>query len=377
MSAPARFIELDDPGLWAEGQGQKVEVEMSESVHPAPEGHFPEGNAISARGISKAFGDVKAVDKVDLTVPHGKVMALLGPNGAGKTTLVRILTTLLRPDEGEAKVAGWDVVEEAATVRSLIGLAGQFPAVDENLTGRENLYMVGRLYHLGRSRAGERASELLEQFGLADATDRRAKTYSGGMRRRLDLAASLVAQPPVLFLDEPTSGLDPRSRLGLWDVITSLVTGGTTVLLTTQYLEEADHLADTVAVLDRGTILEQGTSQELKDCCGGDVLMQLKLSDPGQTQLAGEILDALGNGKTKVMPETGQITLPVSDGSSLLPEVVRRLDSRGIAIADLALRQPTLDDVFLSLTGRTTEAVSEEAAVSGSRGRRRRTGGGD
>ena len=235
--------------------------------------------------------------------------------------------------------------------------------------------MVGRLYHLGKSRAGERASELLEQFGLADAADRRARTYSGGMRRRLDLAASLVAQPPVLFLDEPTSGLDPRSRLGLWDVITSLVSGGTTVLLTTQYLEEADHLADTIAVLDRGTILEQGTSQELKACCGGDVLMQLKVSNPEQTQLASEILDAIGNGNTKVMPETGQITLPVSDGTSLLPEVVRQLDSQGIEIADLALRQPTLDDVFLTLTGHTAEAVSEEAAVPGRRGRRRRTGG--
>jgi ABC-2 type transport system ATP-binding protein len=326
--------------------------------------------AISAEGLRKTFGTVKALEGVDLVVHPGSVMALLGPNGAGKTTFLRILTTLLTPDEGRAEVAGYDVVREAAAVRSLIGLAGQFPAVDDNLTGRENLEMVGRLYHLGRSEARTRAGELLERFGLTDAASRRVKTYSGGMRRRLDLAASLVANPPLLFLDEPTSGLDPRSRLGLWDVITDLVKEGTTVFLTTQYLEEADRLAHNIAVLDTGRIVRQGTSQELKDCCGGDVLIQLRVADATQTSLAGNALAALGDGKLHTAAETGEITLPAIGGTSVLPEVVRRLDASGIAIADLSLRQPTLDDVFLELTGRTAEECAQEAAARGT-GRRR------
>lgn len=315
--------------------------------------------AIEAKGLHKAFGKIKALDGVDLSVQTGIVMALLGPNGAGKTTFVRILTTLMAPDAGQALVMGYDVVKNAATVRTLIGLAGQYPAVDENLTGRENLEMVGRLYHLGGSEAKRRAVELLEGFGLSEAANRRAKTYSGGMRRRLDLAASLVARPPVLFLDEPTSGLDPRSRIGLWDIIAGLVTGGTTVLLTTQYLEEADRLADNIAVLDNGRIIEQGTAQYLKECCGGDVLIQLRVADHAQTALAAELLVGLGDGKLQSLPETGEISFPVKAGPSALAEVVRRLDAGGVALSELALRQPTLNEVFLALTGHTAEGAIE------------------
>lgn len=315
--------------------------------------------AISTQGMRKSFGKTKALDGVDLDVAPGTVAALLGPNGAGKTTFVRILTTLLPADAGNAQVLGYDVVKDASNVRTLIGLAGQYPAVDENLTGRENLEMVGRLYHLSRREALRRAGELLEGFGLSDAADRRAKTYSGGMRRRIDLAASLVAKPPVLFLDEPTAGLDPRSRLGLWEVIENLVKEGTTVLLTTQYLEEADRLADNIAVLDNGRIIEQGTAKYLKECCGGDVLIQLRVTDSSQTQVAAELLGNLGNDKLRTSPETGDISFPVIGGTSVLAEVVRRMDSSNVSIADLALRQPTLDDVFLFLTGHTAETPSQ------------------
>ena len=318
--------------------------------------------AIEAEGLKKSFGKITALEGVDLKVYHSTVMALLGPNGAGKTTFVRILTTLMKPDAGWARVAGYDVVREASAVRSVIGLTGQYAAVDDNLTGQENLQMVGRLYHLSRSEARNRPRELLEVFGLTEAADRRVKTYSGGMRRRLDLAASLVAHPPILFLDEPTSGLDPRSRLGLWEIITGLVKEGTTVLLTTQYLEEADRLADIIAVLDKGRIIKEGTSRELKECCGGDVLVQLSLADRAQTALAAEILSEIGNGKLKSTPETGQITLPVTGGTVVLPEIVRRLDGRQVIIADLALRQPTLDDVFLTLTGHSSEEPVETTA---------------
>ena len=327
--------------------------------------------AISAQNLYKAFGKTKALDGVDLTVLPGTVIALLGPNGAGKTTFVRILTTLLSPDAGNAEVLGYDVVKDASTVRTLIGLAGQYPAVDENLTGRENLQMVGRLYHLSRIEALHRAGELLESFGLSDAADRRAKTYSGGMRRRLDLAASLVARPPVLFLDEPTAGLDPRSRLGLWQVIENLVKEGTTVFLTTQYLEEADRLADTIAVLDSGRIIEQGTAEYLKECCGGDVLIQLRVADRSQTAIAADLLNTLGDNKVRSTSETGDISFPVIGGTSILAEVVRRLDSGSIAISDLALRQPTLDDVFLSLTGHTAE-TSPQNNVQDKFGRNRK-----
>jgi ABC-2 type transport system ATP-binding protein len=329
--------------------------------------------AISAQGLRKAYGKIRALDGIDLAVPLGTMMAFLGPNGAGKTTFVRILTTLLAPDAGHASVLGHDVIREAHVVRTLIGLAGQYPAVDENLTGRENLEMVGRLYHLGGPESRRRTGELLESFGLTDASKRRAKTYSGGMRRRLDLAASLVAKPPVLFLDEPTAGLDPRSRLGLWEVIENLVKGGTTVFLTTQYLEEADRLANNIAVLDNGRILEQGTAQYLKECCGGDVLIQLRVADRTQTVLAADLLDTLGDGKLRSVPETGEISFPIIGGTAILAEVVRRMDTGGVTIADLQLRQPTLDDVFLSLTGRPVEASPEDAqAKAGGRGKGRK-----
>jgi ABC-2 type transport system ATP-binding protein len=318
--------------------------------------------AIFAEGLKKAFGKIKALDGIDVTVQPGTIVAMLGPNGAGKTTLVRILTTLMRPDAGRAEVAGHDVLREPEVVRSLIGLTGQYAAVDENLTGRENLEMVGRLYHIGRSLARTRASELLERFELTEAADRTSRTYSGGMRRRLDLAASLVARPPVLFLDEPTSGLDPRSRLALWDIINGLVKEGTTVLLTTQYLEEADRLANFIAVIDHGHIIESGTSQYLKECCGGDVLVQLHLSDRAQTAMAGEVLSTFGDGKVQTDDQAGQLSMPVVDGTAILPELVRRLDARGIVRYDVTLRQPTLDDVFLALTGRPAEEIDAEAA---------------
>jgi len=313
--------------------------------------------------LTKSFGKVKALDGADVSVEPGTIMAMLGPNGAGKTTLIRILATLMRPDGGRAEVAGHDVLREPEVVRSLIGLTGQYAAVDENLTGRENLEMVGRLYHIGGKLARTRAKELLERFELSDAADRRVRTYSGGMRRRLDLAASLVARPPVLFLDEPTAGLDPRSRQALWDIITGLVKEGTTVLLTTQYLEEADRLADYIAVIDHGHIIEAGTSRYLKECCGGDVLVQLRLSDRTQTSIAGEVLSTFGDGKLQIDERVGQVSLPVVDGTAILPELVRRLDARGITRYDVTLRQPTLDDVFLALTGRPIEETQAEGTV--------------
>jgi len=335
---------------------------MAERTGAAESTGKGENTAISAHGLRKVYGKIRALDGINLMVPSGTVMAFLGPNGAGKTTFVRILTTLLSPDAGQASVLGHDVVRDAQAVRTLIGLAGQYPAVDENLTGRENLEMVGRLYHLGGPESRRRTGELLESFGLTDASKRRVKTYSGGMRRRLDLAASLVAKPPVLFLDEPTAGLDPRSRLGLWEVIEKLVKEGTTVFLTTQYLEEADRLADNIAVLDNGRILEQGTAQYLKECCGGDVLIKLRVADRTQTVLAADLLGTLGDGKLRSVPETGEISFPIIGGTSILAEVVRRLDTGGVTIADLQLRQPTLDDVFLSLTGHTAESSGEDTA---------------
>ena len=324
--------------------------------------------AVAAAGLRKYFGDIKALDGIDLEVQAGTVLALLGPNGAGKTTFVRIVATLMRPDSGHAWVAGRDVVREAEAVRSMIGLTGQYAAVDDNLTGRENLEMVARLYHLGRQEARARASDLLDTFDLKDAANRRTKTYSGGMRRRLDLAASMVAKPPVLFLDEPTSGLDPRSRIGMWEIISGLVEGGTTVVLTTQYLDEADRLADRIAVLDHGRIIEQGTPRELKECCGGDALLQLRVVDRSQTAIAGEILARFDHGRLRVDADTGELDLPVARGAAILPEVVRLLDSQSVRILDIALRQPTLDDVFLALTGRTTGAEKEAPAKPAGRG---------
>src|SRR4029453_18395642 len=279
--------------------------------------------------------------------------------GAGKTTIVRILTTLLDPDAGSARVAGFDVVRDAEALRSVIGLAGQYAAVDENLTGRENLDLVGRLYHLGRSEASRRADEMLERFELTDAANRTVKTYSGGMRRRLDLGASLVGRPQVLFLDEPTTGLDPRSRFSLWDVIRELVSDGTTLLLTTQYLEEADRLADHIAVIDVGRVIAEGTTDELKSRVGGD-LLALRIADRARTAEAAGAIGGRGPGAPQVVPEAGEVSLPVAKGASLVAEVVRGLDAAGLEISDLALRRPTLDDVFLALTGHLAEAAGDD-----------------
>ena len=328
------------------------------------------GAAIIAEGLTKHFGKVEALRSVDLQVRYGTVLGLLGPNGAGKTTAVRILTTLLAPDGGRAEVVGYDVVRDAEPLRHKIGLAGQYAAVDENLTGMENLVMVGRLYHLHQAEARARAGELLERFGLAEAAGRAAKTYSGGMRRRLDLGASLVGRPQVLFLDEPTTGLDPRGRIEMWDVIRELVNDGTTILLTTQYLEEADRLADLIAVIDGGSVIAEGTSDELKTRVGGEVLA-LRVADRSRVpETAGAVL-ALGPGGGKVDNNTGEITLPVGrDGPGILTEAVRRLDTAGIELADIALRKPSLDDVFLALTGHAAEQPGAEAEPPG-RGRKR------
>jgi ABC-2 type transport system ATP-binding protein len=315
---------------------------------------------IEAEGLRKRYKDVVALDGVDLAVGEGRILGLLGPNGAGKTTAVRILTTLLDADEGRATVAGFDVVRDAEILRSVIGLAGQYAAVDENLTGLENLEMVGSLYHLPKAEARSRAEDVLERFELADAADRTAKTYSGGMRRRLDLGASLVARPRVLFLDEPTTGLDPRSRFELWDIIRELQKEGTTLLLTTQYLEEADVLADRIAVIDVGKVIAEGTADELKARVGGDVL-DLRVADRARIAAAAGAVLGLGLGGAQVDNASGQISIPAgTDGASVLTEAVRRLDAEGVVLADVALHRPTLDDVFLRLTGRSAEAVADD-----------------
>jgi ABC-2 type transport system ATP-binding protein len=329
------------------------------------------GPAILVEGLVKSFGEVRALRGIDLSVPRGTVLGVLGPNGAGKTTAVRILTTLLLPDAGRAQVEGYDVVRQAAAVRRSIGLAGQSAAIQEELTGRENLEIIGRLYHLSWPRARSRATELLEHFGLTDAADRPAKNFSGGMQRRLDLAASLVGDPRVLFLDEPTTGLDPRSRLAMWDTIRSLAARGTTLLLTTQYLDEADELADEIVVIDHGQVIAAGTSEELKGRVGGDVV---EFTVPDRSRLADAVaaITPVGEGEPHVDGETGVVSEGVgSRGSDALIDAVRRLDGAGVEIRGLALRRPSLDDVFLALTG---HAAEEEDQANGRRRGRRRGG---
>ena len=317
--------------------------------------------AIEAEGLVKVYrsrkSEVRALDGVDLEVREGTVLGLLGPNGAGKTTTVRILATLLRADAGRATVAGLDVARQAQEVRKLIGLSGQYAAVDENLTGRENLWMFGRLYQLPSGEASRRTDRLLERFSLEDAADRVAKTYSGGMRRRLDLAAALIGQPQVLFLDEPTTGLDPRSRLAMWDVIRSQVREGKTLLLTTQYLEEADELADEIVVVDHGKIIARGTADELKTQVGGERI-EVVVHTRSDIPTALERIRPFGDGEAIVDEHTKRITLPSAGGAHALVQVVAALNEASVGIDDIGVRRPTLDDVFLSLTGHAAEEAN-------------------
>jgi ABC-2 type transport system ATP-binding protein len=313
--------------------------------------------AVRAEALVKTFGSTRALDGIDLEIPTGTVLGLLGPNGAGKTTAVRILTTLLRPDSGRATVAGHDVQTEPDAVRRSIGLSGQYAAVDENLTGFENLYMVGRLYGKNKTDARARSRELVSRFGLDHAADRQAKTYSGGMRRRLDLAGALVGKPQVVLLDEPTTGLDPRGRLDTWEVIGELVADGTTVLLTTQYMEEADHLADTILVIDHGKVIEGGTSDQLKARVGGERL-QIVVGESSELEAVTRILADVGSGEPDVDAHGREVQVLVDAGPKSLIEALRRLDAENVVVLDVSLHRPTLDDVFLSLTG---HAAEEEA----------------
>jgi ABC-2 type transport system ATP-binding protein len=329
------------------------------------------GGAIVAEGLVKHYGKVRALDGVDLQVPEGTVLGLLGPNGAGKTTVVRVFTTLLTPDAGTATVAGLDVVRDANEVRRIIGVSGQYAAVDENLTGRENLDMVGRLYHLGKAISAARADELLERFDLVEAANRVVKTYSGGMRRRLDLAGSLVARPRVLFLDEPTTGLDPRGRLGMWDVIEELVDGGTTLLLTTQYLEEADRLAQSIVVIDHGLVIARGTADELKSQIGGERL-ELTVSTAAELPPTERVLRRVGLGEPAIDAGTRSASIAVQGGSAVLIDALRQLDAAGVVVKDVGIRRPTLDDVFLSLTGHAAEDLADPTSAGAKPGRRPR-----
>ncbi|HEV2770320.1 MAG TPA: ATP-binding cassette domain-containing protein [Solirubrobacteraceae bacterium] len=311
--------------------------------------------AIRIEGVVKRFGQTRALDGLDLVAAEGRVLGLLGPNGAGKTTVVRVLATLLKPDEGKASVLGFDVTSQARSVRRQIGLAGQFAAVDELLTGRENLRLFGGLFRMSRRAARRRADELLERFDLLEAADRPAKTYSGGMRRRLDLASSLLTSPLVLFLDEPTTGLDPRSRNQIWALVRELVDEGTTVLLTTQYLEEADHLAHRIAVIDQGRVIAEGTGDELKDQVGG-AMVHVRLSDPGVRDAAIRALGRLGCGGAQPGEVGSDLTVSApQDGVGMVAEAAAALREAGVGVSDLGLRRPTLDDVFLELTGQKTD----------------------
>jgi ABC-2 type transport system ATP-binding protein len=319
---------------------------------------------IEAHGLTKTYKDVVALDGLDLSVEEGTIVGLLGPNGAGKTTAVSILTTLLKPDSGSATVAGADVLADPESVRRRIGLSGQYAAVDEYLTGFENLDMIGRLYHLGNAVSRKRARELLERFDLADAADRPVKTYSGGMRRRLDRAGALVAAPPILFLDEPTTGLDPRSRTQSWEVIRDLVGQGTTLLLTTQYLEEADHLADDIVVIDRGIEIAHGTADQLKRQVGGERI-EVTVVNNSDINLAVQSLTKVAVGEIHVDERDGSAVVPITGGAATLTQALRSLDAEGIEVSDVGLRRPTLDDVFLALTGHAAEEESSaEPAVA-------------
>jgi len=323
-----------------------------------------ESLAIAASGLEKTYGRTKALDGLDLVVESGAILGMLGPNGAGKTTTVRVLSTLLRPEGGTARVAGYDVVTEAAEVRRHIGLTGQYSALDESLTGRANLIMIGQLCRLSRKEAKQRAGELLDSFDLADAADRGVKTYSGGMRRRLDLAASLVARPSILFLDEPTTGLDLRSRMVTWDAVRDLAAAGTTVLLTTQHLDEADQLAGTIAVVDRGRVIAEGTSAQLKAKVGGE-RVQLTVAPESDLAAARDVLGRHAGGLPHVDPALRTVEAPVTSGARQMPDIVRDLDAAGVLLDDLGIRRPSLDDVFLTLPGHAAgDAQAEDESAN-------------
>ncbi len=339
---------------------------------PGGNGHTPPSGggiatAIDVDGVTKRFGSTLALDDVSLSIEPGRVLALLGPNGAGKTTLIRILTTLIVPDSGHVRVAGMDVRRYATAIRSLIGLAGQYASVDELLTGRENLELVGLLYHLDRTVYRRRAQEALERMTLTRAGDKPVKTYSGGMRRRLDLAASLIGRPPILFLDEPTTGLDPRTRNDLWQFIDELVAEGTTVLLTTQYMEEAEHLADRIIVLDTGRVVARGSADELKDQLGGDVL-EIRVVDGADLERAAALVAPFGSGPPRLDADVNGVSLAVKGSAKVLIAAGRALDDNGIALDDLGIRRPSLDDVFLSLTGHPTTSDGQGDIAGGAGG---------